>query len=167
MEKKLNDVLSKMSVKELENLKEHILEEIKEKTEEERKRQQIKEDYAIVEPVVQYEPSYTRLWNIVKKIVSEGGSLNSENIEEIYEQGCYLVRTDPSKVYPCPECGETNCLYSGDFAKQGDSPDYHVCCSCCSFVCEAKGQKTEEDAWNVFIKWLIKNGYLKKEEQQK
>ena len=67
---------------------------------------------------------------------------------------------DPTKLYNCPECGESNVLYVGDYGFDEYDKKYAVTCSNCDFV----GPKINDygEVWCDFEHWLYKKGYLKK-----
>lgn len=73
----------------------------------------------------------------------------------------YKVPVDPSKLWNCPKCGESNVLYVGDFGKDAWHPNYAVTCSQCDFI----GPRISDygEAWCEFEDWLRKKGYLKDE----
>lgn len=73
----------------------------------------------------------------------------------------FEVPVDPSKLWNCPKCGESNALYVGDFGEDVWHPNYAVTCSQCDFI----GPKISDygEAWCEFEDWLKKKGYLKDE----
>lgn len=90
------------------------------------------------------------------------------NYKEIREQltvmknaNSFKVPVDPSKLWNCPKCGESNVLYIGDFGKDAWHPNYAVTCSQCDFI----GPRISDygEAWCEFEDWLRKKGYLKDE----
>ena len=91
------------------------------------------------------------------------------NYKEIREQltviknaNSFKVPVDPSKLWNCPKCGESNVLYIGDFGKDAWHPNYAVTCSQCDFI----GPRISDygEAWCEFKDWLRKKGYLKGED---
>lgn len=89
------------------------------------------------------------------------------NYKEIREQltvmknaNSFKVPVDPSKLWNCPKCGESNVLYIGDFGKDAWHPNYAVTCSQCDFI----GPRISDygEAWCEFEDWLKKKGYLSK-----
>lgn len=73
----------------------------------------------------------------------------------------YKVPVDPSKLWNCPKCGESNVLYIGDYGFNEFDREYAVTCSQCDFV----GPRISDygEAWCEFKDWLRKKGYLKDE----
>lgn len=73
----------------------------------------------------------------------------------------FKVPIDPSRLWNCPKCGESNCLYLGRYDTSGFDGKYAVTCSNCDFV----GPKLNDsgEAWTEFEEWLRKKGYLKDE----
>lgn len=65
---------------------------------------------------------------------------------------------DPYKLYPCPNCGESNIWIVDNFEIDG-STQYAVHCRNCHFV----GPTSLEylGVWDKFRCWLEENGYLK------
>lgn len=90
------------------------------------------------------------------------------NYKEIQEQltlmknaNSFKVPVDPSKLWNCPKCGESNVLYVGDYGFNEFDREYAVTCSQCDFV----GPRISDygEAWCEFKDWLRKKGYLKDE----
>ena len=90
------------------------------------------------------------------------------NYEEIREQltlmknaSSFKVPVDPSKLWNCPKCGESNVLYIGDYGFDEFDREYAVTCSQCDFI----GPRLSDygEAWCEFKDWLRKKGYLKDE----
>ena len=90
------------------------------------------------------------------------------NYKEIREQltlmknaNSFKVPVDPSKLWNCPHCGESNVLYIGDYGFNEFDRKYAVTCSHCDFT----GPKLNDygEAWTEFEYWLRKKGYLKHE----
>lgn len=90
------------------------------------------------------------------------------NYREIREQltimknaNSYKVPIDPSKLWNCPKCGESNVLYIGDYGFDEFDREYAVTCSQCDFIGPSISDYGE--AWCGFEAWLRKKGYLKDE----
>lgn len=90
------------------------------------------------------------------------------NYREIREQltimknaNSYKVPIDPSKLWNCPKCGESNVLYIGDYGFDEFDREYAVTCSQCDFIGPSVSDYGE--AWCEFEAWLRKKGYLKDE----
>ena len=90
------------------------------------------------------------------------------NYKEIREQltlmknaNSFKVPVDPSKLWNCPKCGESNVLYIGDYGFDEFDREYAVTCSQCDFI----GPRLSDygEAWCEFKDWLRKKGYLKDE----
>lgn len=90
------------------------------------------------------------------------------NYKEIREQltlmknaNSFKIPVDPSKLWNCPKCGESNVLYIGDYGFNEFDREYAVTCSQCDFV----GPRISDygEAWCEFKDWLRKKGYLKDE----
>lgn len=88
------------------------------------------------------------------------------NYKDIREQltgmknaNSFKVPIDPSKLWNCPKCGESNVLYIGDYGFNEFDREYAVTCSQCDFI----GPKISDygEAWCEFKDWLRKKGYLK------
>ena len=117
------------------------------------------------------EPEYTIDWKgyaITLQIAIHKLAQGLPNYEEIVEQltlmknsNSFKVPIDPSKLWNCPKCGESNVLYVGDFGEDAWHPNYAVTCSQCDFI----GPKISDygEAWCEFEDWLKKKGYLKDE----
>lgn len=90
---------------------------------------------------------------------------NYKEIREFLTQAInassYKVSVDPAKVWNCPNCGESNCLYIGDYGFDEFDRKYAVTCSNCDFIGPKIGDYGE--AWCEFEDWLRKKGYLKDE----
>ena len=90
------------------------------------------------------------------------------NYKEIQEQltlmknaNSFKVPVDPSKLWNCPKCGESNVLYVGDYGFNEFDREHAVTCSQCDFVGPSISDYGE--AWCEFEAWLRKKGYLKDE----
>lgn len=90
------------------------------------------------------------------------------NYKEIREQltvmknaNSFKVPVDPSKLWNCPKCGESNVLYIGDYGVDEFDREYAVTCSQCDFIAPMISDYGE--AWCEFKDWLRKKGYLKDE----
>ena len=88
------------------------------------------------------------------------------NYKEIQEQltvmknaNSFKVPVDPSKLWNCPNCGESNVLYVGDFGEDAWHPSYAVTCSQCDFT----GPRISDygEAWCEFKDYLKRKGYIK------
>lgn len=82
-----------------------------------------------------------------------------EQLTVMKNANSFKVPVDPSKLWNCPKCGESNVLYVGDFGKDAWHPSYAVTCSQCDF----RGPRISDygAAWCEFEDWLKKKGYLK------
>lgn len=117
------------------------------------------------------EPEYTIDWKgyvITLQIAIHKLAQGLPNYEEIVEQltlmknaNSFKVPIDPSKLWNCPKCGESNVLYVGDFGEDAWHPNYAVTCSQCDFIAPKISDYGE--AWCEFEDWLKKKGYLKDE----
>lgn len=90
------------------------------------------------------------------------------NYKEIQEQltlmknaNSFKVPVDPSKLWNCPKCGESNALFIGTYGVDDFHVKYAVTCSECDFI----GPRISDygEAWCEFKDWLRKKGYLKDE----
>ena len=154
--------LSEKELKEASSLIDERLKEIKDKREDKKRR---KKQYALITPKPQYHTNYYKLWEIVKDTVNNGGAVNAGNIEEIYYKGQEQERIPMEDIYPCPECGAVGSLSVGEYGDHDScwgtgKSKKRITCSRCSFVCTAKHQSNDWDAWEQFHDWLIRKGYL-------
>ena len=90
------------------------------------------------------------------------------NYKEIREQltlmknaNSFKVPVDPSKLWNCPKCGESNALFIGNYGTGKFDTKYAVTCSQCEFIAPRTSDYGE--AWWEFKDWLRKKGYLKDE----
>ena len=90
------------------------------------------------------------------------------NYKEILEQltlmknaNSFKVPVDPSKIWNCPKCGESNVLFIGTYGSNEFNLEYAVTCSSCDFIGPMLNDSGE--AWTEFEEWLRKKGYLKDE----
>lgn len=90
------------------------------------------------------------------------------NYKEIREQltvmknaNSFKVPVDPSKLWNCPKCGESNALFIGTYGTDDFHVKYAVTCNTCDFI----GPRLNDygEAWTEFEDWLRKKGYLKHE----
>lgn len=90
------------------------------------------------------------------------------NYKEIREQltvmknaNSFKVPVDPSKLWNCPKCGESNALFIGTYGTDDLHVKYAVTCDTCEFIAPRTSDYGE--AWWEFKDWLRKKGYLKDE----
>ena len=121
----------------------------------------------------QFEPEYTVDWKgyaealekCLWSITCDANQLLSLQINNYISEAKianrYKVPVDPSKLWNCPKCGESNVLYIGDYGFDEFDREYAVTCSQCDFV----GPRISDygEAWCEFEAWLRKKGYLKDE----
>lgn len=83
-------------------------------------------------------------------------------INKARNKNSYEIPVDPSRIWNCPNCGESNVLYIGDYGFNEFDREYAVTCSQCDFV----GPRISDygEAWCEFRDWLRKKGYLKDED---
>lgn len=82
-----------------------------------------------------------------------------EDIVRARNLNSFKIAVDPAKVWNCPNCGGSNCLYIGDYGFDEFDRKYAVTCSNCDFVGPTISDYGE--AWCEFEDWLRKKGYLK------
>lgn len=165
MKKFLNDLdLEIMSERDLKHAKKQIekrLEAVKKEKEETAKR---KAEYHLVEPPAQYKENFEKMWQKVRQVIADGGVVDSGNIEEIYQDGLWLIPAKKEDIYPCPQCGEM-ALYVGKYGEEDIWGEYRckrVTCQNCGFEPGINFEETDIDSWDSFHQWLVKNGYLDK-----
>lgn len=121
----------------------------------------------------QVEPEYTVDWKgyaealekCLWSITCDANQLLSLQINNYISEAKianrYKVPVDPSKLWNCPKCGESNVLYIGDYGFDEFDREYAVTCSQCDFI----GPRISDygEAWCEFEAWLRKKGYLKDE----
>ncbi len=131
-------------------------------------RRQIKANYRKNEVPIEYKIDYKQACLKFEQIIRDLGSINrsastvfNRCIDEIYSECREPLPIDNSKIYNCPECGESNCLYIGSYGDDDYHMQYAVTCSHCDFV----GPKISDygEAWCEFESYLIKKGYIKDE----
>lgn len=86
----------------------------------------------------------------------------SEYITKAKKLNSYRLPDDPTKLWDCPICGHSNCLYVSSYGFDEYDRKYAVTCSDCDFV----GPKISDygESWCEFEDWLKQHGYLKYEE---
>lgn len=84
-----------------------------------------------------------------------------ENMVTARKLNSFKVPIDPSRIWNCPNCGESSCLFVGDYGFDEYDRKYAVTCSQCDFI----GPRISDygEAWCEFEDWLRKKGYLKNE----
>lgn len=121
----------------------------------------------------QVEPEYTVDWNgyaealekCLCSITCDANQLLSLQINNYISEAKianrHKVPVDSSKLWNCPQCGESNVLYIGEYRFDEFNREYAVTCSQCDFV----GPRISDygEAWCEFEAWLRKKGYLKDE----
>ena len=160
--------MSEQELHEVANDIQKRLEDIKEGKEELKRR---KKEYALIKREPEYELDYVAFWELVIKMIEQGKSVDSSNIDEINKKSQRRDSIPTNEIYPCPKCGKIGALYVGEF---GDYDPYmgtgksrkKVICSCCDFESNGKYQETDYDAWDTFHDWLVKQGYLDASEQK-
>ena len=157
--------INKMSEEELKQAAEKIKEQLAsiQKEKEERKRR--KQEYALVNREPKYRTNYIRLWELVQTIVLDGGTVNAENLNNIFLAAQEEIPVPLKEIYPCPKCGEIGGLYVGEYGDYDPiwgtgTSKKRITCSCCDFVCHVKYEQTDHEAWESFHRWLVKRGYL-------
>lgn len=155
--------IEKMSKKELKEVQKNIQKRLDEIEKERARKQRIKDEYTLAAYEPEYYTDYCVLWNHIKTFVESGGVVDRSNIEGIYKNACYPFPVEKSKIYPCPECGKIGYLYVGEFGDASICQNKKkICCSSCGFNYPGKYEYCEDDAWEAFHNWLIKQGYLEK-----
>ena len=157
--------INKMSEKELKQTAKEIQKQLDaiQKKKEERERR--KKEYALVQPEPKYKTDYARLWQLMLNAVEKGGCINSENIDTFFKAAQDEIPIPKAERYPCPECGEVGSLYVGEYGDYDPiwgtgTSKRRITCSNCDFVCPARYEQTDYDAWETFHGWLVRNGYL-------
>lgn len=122
------------------------------------------------------EPKYERHWKdyaiSLENLLLEISTWVDESLQKQIDTGIinarstnsYQIPVDNSKVWNCPHCGESNCLYVGNW---GDDfhPNYGVTCSSCGFSVPDEYKISDYgEAWCEFEEWLMKEGYIKEVE---
>ena len=123
------------------------------------------------------EPKYEIRWkdyarsleNLLLEISAQVGELLQTQVGECIvdarSTSSYQIPVDHSEIWNCPRCGESNCLYVGNY---GDDyyPKYGVTCSSCEFSVPDKYKISDYgEAWSEFEDWLLKEGYINKEDK--
>lgn len=99
----------------------------------------------------------TRVDESLKKQINIG-------IKDACSDNSFQLPVDKSKVWNCPHCGESNCLYVGNWGDEF-KPKYGVTCSRCGFSIPDKYKISDYgEAWCEFEEWLIREGYVKRDE---
>lgn len=162
--------------KQLRSTKDQLLAELKEcddkldaiKAERNRKAE-IKRTYRpnYVEPV--YETNWKAYAADLERhliyLASQMDEVASKQIDEAiisYKKiNSYKVPVDRAKIWNCPQCGESNVLYIGEYGFDEFNREHAVTCSQCDFI----GPRISDygEAWCEFEDWLRKKGYLKDE----
>lgn len=168
-----NKVMNKTE-KELKASKEQLLAQLKECNDkldaikaQRRRKAEIKRTYKPNHIEPRYEV-YWRGYAITLETYINKLAEGSSNYKEILEflnhaknANSYKIAVDPAKVWNCPNCGESNCLYIGDYGFDEYDRKYAVTCSQCDFI----GPEISDygEVWCEFEDWLRKKGYLKDE----
>lgn len=117
------------------------------------------------------EPEYELDWRgyaitletSIDKLAQELPNYNEirEFLTQAKNANSYKLPVDPAKVWNCPDCGESICLYVGDYGSDMFDHKYAVTCGSCGYI----GPKISDygEAWCEFEDWLRKKGYLKDE----
>ena len=87
-----------------------------------------------------------------KKYIDDG-------IKKARNKNSYEIPVDPSKIWNCPNCGEHDSLYIGEYTPDGFHIRYVVTCSNCDYA--GPRSRDYREAWTEFVEWLRRNGYLK------
>ena len=117
-----------------------------------------KKAYAFAKKSPEYRPDYMKLWDLVKSAVENTGSINADNIEEIWKNGQEEIPVSREELYPCPKCGKIS-LWVGQFGTH-ENPKRKVVCDSCDFVYPGEYAPNSKEAWKLFHGWLIRKGYL-------
>ena len=148
--------LSKKELKELAEASRARLEAIES---EERRKAELKKNYALKEVPSTFKLDQARLGrSVVMWFKDHQEPLDSGTFNALVEGCTDEIKPKREEIYPCPLCGHFN-LRVGNF---GDSyaPRLAVTCDSCDFVVKKKTDGKEYYAWEVFHEWLIKHGYL-------
>lgn len=129
------------------------------------KEAEIKRNYHMNQVETEYNIDYMLYSKILEKAMFEAVKDEPDKVKELQDRLDVLqkgistvVSPDPSKLWNCPKCGESNALYVGDHSPDGFTTRHAVTCSNCDFI----GPMTRDygEAWTEFIEWLSKEGYL-------
>ena len=148
--------LSKKELKELAEASRARLEAIES---EERRKAELKKNYALKEVPSTFKLDQARLGrSVVMWFKDHQEPLDSGTFNALVEGCTDEIKPDRSEIYSCPYCGDFN-LRVGNF---GDSyaPRIAVTCGSCDFVMKKKTDGKEYYAWEIFHEWLVKHGYL-------
>ena len=157
------NILNNLTESELKTLARVVQERLDAVTEENKKKQTIKENYTLNNIPLSFEIDYA---NLGKRIKEQFDSCNSSSIDvSVYKKILdeNILETPPKKeeIYNCPECGKPT-LKINEFGACGYSVyKYAVACNSCDFTMERK-EDSEKNAWKLFHDWLVDNGYLDK-----
>lgn len=124
-------------------------------------KKEIKNKYKLNEAPDRIEYNYEKLYKALKhEVENHCNELIDENfIETIEKEFSINYGPDEQLVYNCPECGQSKCLYIGNY---GDTyrEEYQITCDNCGFICP-KVSKDYGETWVIFDGWLHTKGYLK------
>lgn len=148
--------LTKKELKELAEASQARLENIES---EERRKAELKKNYALKEIPSTHEVIQARLGrSVIHWFEDNKKPLDTATFDTLVKACTYEIKPRREEVYPCPLCGDFN-LRVGNY---GDSfaPRFAVGCDSCEFVMKKKTDGGEYHAWEIFHKWLVKHGYL-------
>lgn len=148
--------LTKKELKELAEASQARLEAIKS---EERRKAELKKNYALKEIPSTYKVDQAMLGrSVIHWFEDNKKPLDTATFDTLVKACTNEIKPRREEVYPCPLCGDFN-LRVGNY---GDSfaPRLAVGCDSCEFVMKKKTDGKEYYAWEIFHEWLVKHGYL-------
>lgn len=154
----------KTQIKEKEEQLQKLNLELNKLKEEQQRKKEIKDNYKLNDVPDRIEYNYQELYKALKQEVKNhcGELIDGSFIEEIEKRFSINYGPKPESLYNCPKCGNSNCLYVGEYSFNSIGRKYAVTCSHCDFVGSMISDYGE--AWGEFRCWLQKKGYLKNNE---
>lgn len=156
--------IKEMSKKELNQMKSEIQNQLNAITAEEERKANLKKNYKLVEVEPEYDIYSHGVYLLLNEYFMKNETL-TKDIFNTFVKSKTTTHVNKGDVYPCPKCGELelypdNCQGNNELRSK-----YKIACNHCNFIAPIKWQPNDKYAWNEFNKWLIKKGFLKKEDE--
>lgn len=148
--------LSKKELKELAEASQARLEAIKS---EEKRKAELKKNYALKEIHSTYKVDQAMLGrSVIHWFEDNKKPLDIATFDTLVKACTNEIKPKREEVYPCPMCG--NFTLSVGWFGDAYAPKKAICCDSCDFEIKKKTYGKDYYSWEIFHEWLVKHGYL-------